>query len=219
MTTTANTSAGCGYAINWETAEDRVRECKEFLMSAPQTMDPERLQFLNEIYDEYRNEHPFIIRARLFERVLTKKKIFLDPNPLVGTLTGIRAGVYAYPEWNVSWIKDEMAMAKMSSLGEMKIPAETLELLQKTYKNWKGRTCIDVSNKMLKDIDGINPAPCPRRAYGMTTPAFQAARVWQTTSVCLTKASAALLPRSKNVWLLAVLPLTTWKSCSSTALC
>ncbi|MBI9113053.1 glycyl radical protein [Maridesulfovibrio ferrireducens] len=146
-----------GYGIDWNTAEPRVKELKDFLMSAPQVMDPERLQFLNEVYEEFRGESTFYIRAKLFERVLTKKNIFLDGNPIVGTLTGVRAGVYAYPEWNVAWIKEEMQMAKMASLGEMKIPSETKELLEKTYKSWKGRTCIDLNNKMFKDKYGINP--------------------------------------------------------------
>ena len=128
-------------------------------MNAPQVMNPERLQFLNEAYEEFQGEPVFYIRAKLLERVLLKKKIFLDGNPIVGTLTGTRAGVYAYPEWNISWIKEEMQMAKMASLGEMKIPQETTELLEKTYKKWKGRTCIDLNNKMFKDKYGFNPAP------------------------------------------------------------
>ena len=148
-----------GYAINWDTAEARVKDLKAYLMNAPQVMDPERLQFLNEVYEEFQGEPVFYIRAKLLERVLTKKKIFLDGNPIVGTLTGTRAGVYAYPEWNVAWIKEEMQMAKMASLGEMKIPQETTELLEKTYKKWKGRTCIDLNNKMFKDKYGFNPAP------------------------------------------------------------
>ena len=100
-----------GYAINWDTAEARVKDLKAYLMNAPQVMDPERLQFLNEVYEEFQGEPVFYIRAKLLERVLTKKKIFLDGNPIVGTLTGTRAGVYAYPEWNVAWIKEEMQMA------------------------------------------------------------------------------------------------------------
>ncbi|MFK4766415.1 glycyl radical protein [Desulfobaculum sp. SPO524] len=150
-------TAAAGYGINWDTADSRVKELKDFLMTAPQVMDPERLQFLNEVYEEFRGESTYYIRAKLFERVLTKKNIFLDGNPIVGTLTGVRAGVYAYPEWNVAWIKEEMQMAKMASLGEMKIPAETQELLEKTYKRWKGRTCIDLNNKMFKEKYGINP--------------------------------------------------------------
>lgn len=150
-----------GYAVNWETADDRIKEHKEFLLSAPQVMDPERLQFLDEVYEEHWGQASVIVRARLLEKVLTEKKIFLDGNPLVGTLTGIKAGVYAYPEWNVSWIKDEMRLAKMSSLGEMKIADETQDLLKKTYKKWRGKTCIDVNNRMYKDIYGVNP-----RMYG-----------------------------------------------------
>nr|WP_321256582.1 glycyl radical protein [uncultured Pseudodesulfovibrio sp.] len=155
----SSASPSMGYGIDWDTAEDRVKELKDFLMNAPQVMDPERLQFLNEVYEKYQGESTFYIRAKLFERVLTKKNIFLDGNPIVGTLTGVRAGVYAYPEWNVSWIKEEMQMAKMASLGEMKIPAETQELLEKTYKLWKGRTCIDLNNKLFKEKYGINPKP------------------------------------------------------------
>ncbi len=106
-----------GYGINWDTAENRVKELKNYLMNAPQVMDPERLKFLNEIYEKHQGEPVVYLRAKVLERVLTQKKIFLDGNPIVGTLTGVRAGVYAYPEWNVSWIKEEMQMAKMASLG------------------------------------------------------------------------------------------------------
>lgn len=148
-----------GYAINWSTAASRLTDLKEFLLNAPQIMDPERLQFLDEVYQEFNGEHIFYKRAKLLERVLLKKKIFLDGNPIVGTLTGTRAGVYAYPEWNVAWIKEEMQMAKMASLGEMKIPQETQELLEKTYKSWRGHTCIDINNKLFKDKYGFNPAP------------------------------------------------------------
>ena len=31
-----------GYAINWDTAEARVKDLKAYLMNAPQVMDPER---------------------------------------------------------------------------------------------------------------------------------------------------------------------------------
>ena len=149
---------GQGYGINWDTAEQRVQELKDFLMTAPQVMDPERLRCLLDVYDEFAGESTLYIRAKLFERVLLTKKIFLDGNPIVGTLTGIRCGVNPYPEWNVSWIKDEMQLAKMTSLGEMKIPQETQDLLEKVYKKWKNRTCIALNNKMYKDKYGVNPA-------------------------------------------------------------
>lgn len=147
-------TANC--VINWDTAEQRVKDHKAFLMDAPQKMDPQRLQFLLDVYDEYKGEPSVILRARLFERVLTQKDIFLDGNPVVGTMTGIRAGVYPYPEWQVNWIKDEMDMVKMSSLGEVSIPQETQDLLKKVYKTWKGKTTYDRSNKIYKEIYGEN---------------------------------------------------------------
>lgn len=148
-----------GYAVNWATVDQRLFELKDFLLNAPQKMDPQRLKFLNDVYEEYPNEEPVYIRARLLERVLTHKDIFWDGNLLVGTLTGIRAGVYAYPEWNVSWIKDEMDMAKMSSLGELTIPPETMEELKKVYKRWKGRTVNDRAHGLYQEIHGANPMP------------------------------------------------------------
>ncbi len=148
-----------GYNVNWDTVDQRLHDLKQFLLEAPQKMDPQRLKFLNEVYEEYATEEPVYIRAKLFERVLTQKDIFWDGNLLVGTLTGIRAGVYAYPEWNVSWIKDEMDMAKMSSLGELKISDETMEEMKKIYKRWKGKTVNDRGHALYKEIYGKNPMP------------------------------------------------------------
>ena len=150
------TSSPVACAINWDTAEARIKDHKAFLMEAPQKMDPQRLQFLMEVYEEYKGESNVMLRARVLERVLTKKNIFLDGNPVVGTMTGIRAGVYAYPEWQVNWIKDELDMVKMSSLGELDIPQETQDLLKTVYKQWKGNTTYDRANKLYKEIYGEN---------------------------------------------------------------
>ena len=144
------------YALNWDTAEQRIKDHKAFLMEAPQKMDPQRLEFLMQVYEECKGEPTVIIRAKLLERVLTKKNIFLDGNPVVGTMTGFRAGVYPYPEWQVNWIKDEIDMVKMSSLGEVSIPKETENLLKDVYKQWKGRTTYDRSNQLYKEMYGLN---------------------------------------------------------------
>ncbi|MDR1546942.1 MAG: glycyl radical protein [Deltaproteobacteria bacterium] len=145
------------YDLDWSSAERRLKEIKDFLLAAPQTMDPERLKFLLEVYEERQGEAPVIVRARLLERVLTKKTIFLDDNPVVGALTGVRAGVYAYPEWSADWIKDEIDLAKMGSLGEIKISAETQDLLKQVYAKWKGRTVFDQANRGYQELYGEDP--------------------------------------------------------------
>ncbi len=143
-------------AIEWETAESRIKELKEFLLDAPQRMAPERLQVVLEVYNKYQGEALVYIRAKLFEKLLTEKPIFFDGNPVVGTMTGFRAGVYAYPEYNVNWIKDELDLALMSHLGEVQVPPETRKLMNEVYKVWKGRTNIDRANALLEELYGID---------------------------------------------------------------
>lgn len=152
--------AGHGvYAVDWATADERIHLCKGVVTDTNQQMDPERLSVLKEVYEENAGAEPVLIRAKLLERLLLTKKLFLDENPIVGSLTGIRCGVYAYPEWSCDWIKDEMDMAKICSLGEIVIPDETKELMMAVYKRWKGKTVRDLADKNYKVLYGQNPRP------------------------------------------------------------
>lgn len=85
-----------GYSIDWSDLEQRIQDQKAALLDTSQNMDPERLKFLVETYDECKGESVFITRAKLFEKVLNNKKIYLDGNPIVGSLAGGRAMIYAY---------------------------------------------------------------------------------------------------------------------------
>ena len=152
--------AGHGtYAIDWATADDRIRLCKGIVTDTNQQMDPERLSVLKAVYEENPGEEPVLLRARLLERLLLEKKLFLDENPIVGTLTSIRCGLYAYPEWSCDWIKDEMDMAKICSLGEIVIPDETKDLMMGVYNQWKGRTVRDTADINYKKLYDVDPRP------------------------------------------------------------
>ncbi len=152
--------AGHGaYAIDWATADDRIRLCKGIVTDTNQQMDPERLSVLKAVYEENPGEEPVLLRAKLLERLLLTKKLFLDENPVVGTLTSIRCGLYAYPEWSCDWIKDEMDMAKICSLGEIVIPDETKDLMMGVYNQWKGRTVRDTADINYKKLYDVDPRP------------------------------------------------------------
>ena len=99
-----------------------------------------------------------LARARFFEKVLTNKKIYLDGNPIVGSLTGGMAMIYAYPEWQCNWVKDDLDSDKLalSSLGEVRFSNETKDTLKKVYKAWKGKTTYDRANKLYKELYGGN---------------------------------------------------------------
>ncbi len=43
-----------GYSLNWETTDARIKELKSFLLEAPQKMDPQRLEFLMQVYEDAR---------------------------------------------------------------------------------------------------------------------------------------------------------------------
>ena len=122
-----------GYSIDWSDLEQRIQDQKAALLDTSQNMDPERLKFLVETYDECKGESVFITRAKLFEKVLNNKKIYLDGNPIVGSLAGGRAMIYAYPEWQCNWVKDDLDSEKLalSSLGEVRFSDETKEILKK----------------------------------------------------------------------------------------
>ena len=147
-----------GYAIDWSDLEQRIQDQKAALLDTSQNMDPERLKFLVETYDECKGESVFITRAKLFEKVLNNKKIYLDGNPIVGSLAGGRAMIYAYPEWQCNWVKDDLDTEKLalSSLGEVRFSDETKEILKKVYKTWKGKTTYDRANKLYKELYGGN---------------------------------------------------------------
>lgn len=147
-----------GYSIDWSDLEQRIQDQKAALLDTSQNMDPERLKFLVETYDECKGESVFITRAKLFEKVLNNKKIYLDGNPIVGSLAGGRAMIYAYPEWQCNWVKDDLDSEKLalSSLGEVRFSDETKEILKKVYKTWKGKTTYDRANKLYKELYGGN---------------------------------------------------------------
>ena len=87
---TAEKSGHGAYAIDWESADERIRLCKGIVTDTNQQMDPERLSVLKAVYEENPGEEPVLLRAKLLERLLQTKKLFLDENPVVGTLTSIR---------------------------------------------------------------------------------------------------------------------------------
>lgn len=156
----ATSAAGHGvYAVDWTTADERIHSCKSIVTDTNQQMDPERLDVLKTVYEENTGTEPVLIRAKLLEHLLRTKKLFLDDNPVVGTLTSVPCGLYAYPEWSCDWIKDEMDMAKICSLGEIVIPDETKDLMMGVYKQWKGRTVRDTADKNYKTLYGVNPRP------------------------------------------------------------
>ncbi|MEA4858180.1 glycyl radical protein [Solidesulfovibrio sp.] len=133
-------------------------EMKEFLLTAPQTVDTQRLVYLLEAYKEFDSEPTIVLRAQFFAKLLHNKTIFIDQNPLVGTVTGQHAGVYVYPEWDSQWILKEMNQAMMSHLGEVNISPEEQKLMTEAAKFFKTRSATCKARALSRQMHDYDPA-------------------------------------------------------------
>ncbi|MDR0828036.1 MAG: glycyl radical protein [Desulfovibrio sp.] len=137
--------------------KDAARKIKEFLLNAPQKLDTERLTHLLDVYREYAHEPVIVLRARVFERLLQKKTIYLDDNPLVGSVAGRPAGVYVYPEYGAEWVLEELEQPILSHLGEVAISREEKELLLKAANFFRGRNAENRARQLSAQLLGFNP--------------------------------------------------------------
>ena len=93
--------------------DKRIDALKEQLRSNPiAIVDYERHVIMKEVYEKNVGYQQIIKRARLAEALFERKKIYIDDNLFVGSITGDVNGVYPYPEWNVGWMKDEKTVEK-----------------------------------------------------------------------------------------------------------
>jgi formate C-acetyltransferase len=142
-----------------ERCDAAAKSAKEFLLNAPQKIDTERLTYLLEAYREFDYEPPVVLRARLFEKLLKSKHIYIDDNPLAGTVTGHPAGVYIYPEWDSEWILKEMNQAMMSHLGKIDISKEEKQLMIEAARFFKERSALSKARRLAKQLYDWDPRP------------------------------------------------------------
>lgn len=134
-----------------------VARMKDFLYNAPQKIDTERLSVLLDTYREHSNEPVIILRAKVFENLLHTKKLYIDDNPIVGTITSQPAGVYIYPEWDSEWIIKEMNQAMMSHLGKVNITDEEKALMREAAKFFKTRSATAKAHELSRQLHGYDP--------------------------------------------------------------
>jgi len=83
----------------------RVQRIKDALLSTTPQIDTEKIRIQLEIYRQSEGQPNVIKRARVFERLCREKTIFIDENPLAGTLTRFPYGGYPIPEVGCRWMK------------------------------------------------------------------------------------------------------------------
>ncbi|MDP2644128.1 MAG: pyruvate formate lyase family protein, partial [Desulfobacterales bacterium] len=90
---------------NRSAPSERVLREKEELLAAEPKIDVQRLIALLEVYEQTAGQPPIAQFSKLFHKLCLEKEIFIDNNPIVGTLTKYKYGGFPVPEVGCRWMK------------------------------------------------------------------------------------------------------------------
>jgi len=130
----------------------RVKREKEALLEAQPQIDTERIGILLDVYQNSSTDPNILRRAKVFNRFCAEKTIFIDGNPIVGTLTRYPYGANPGFEEGCAWMgrSDEFYLQR----GKAKVTPEVREWINKALDFWQDKnqfkiTC-DIINQSLK---------------------------------------------------------------------
>ena len=89
----------------------RIDRLRDQYLSTPLTIDYERVRFMKKVYEENAGYQQIILRAKFLAHLLDNKRLYIDDNLFVGSMTGDLNGVYTYPEWSIAWMKEDDVIA------------------------------------------------------------------------------------------------------------
>jgi len=133
---------------------ERVEREKEELLSASPQIDTERTQLLLEVYGETAMEPATMRRAKLFHRLCSEKAIYIDGNPVVGTLTKYKYGAYPFPEEGCAWMKrtKEFYLPR----GKAQITPEVRERIDKAVEFWQDSNLFSLTRGVVLETRGVD---------------------------------------------------------------
>ncbi len=134
---------------------ERVRKEKEELLSAPPHLDIERIKFMLEVYGETEGEPEAIRRAKFFDKVCSEKTIYIDDNPLAGTLTRFKYGGFVVPEIGSRWMKRVDTMSLQRG-GEFPLGDEDRQWVGKVADYWQDRNVFNRTKQIMLDTRGVD---------------------------------------------------------------
>ena len=133
---------------------ERVKKEKEALLSATPYIDVETLRFQFEVYRENEEQPSIIKRAKLFQKLCREKTIFIDDNPLVGTLTKYKYGSYLIPEFGSRWLKkaDSFSLQR----GSASVADEERGWINKAADYWQDANVFNRTKEIILQSHGVD---------------------------------------------------------------
>lgn len=133
----------------------RVLKEKEDLFTVSPQIDIERTKFHLEVFRNAAGDPVTIQRAKAFYKLCDEKTIFIDRNPIVGTLTRFKYGAYLFPEIGSGWmrkVKDTIRVPR----GSAPVTEEVKEWLEKAEAYWNKRSIFSLTRQIvsqMRDVD------------------------------------------------------------------
>ncbi|MBI4285083.1 MAG: hypothetical protein HY670_04170 [Chloroflexi bacterium] len=134
---------------------ERVAREKEALLSATPRFDTERIRCLLEAYSETEGQPALLRRARYFEKMCLEREIYIDDNPLVGTLTRYKYGGSVYPETGCRWMRKEKTV-QLQRGGEIHLTDEERQWLNRAADYWESRNVFNRTQEIIKQTLGVD---------------------------------------------------------------
>ncbi|MFO8010547.1 MAG: pyruvate formate lyase family protein [Dehalococcoidia bacterium] len=136
------------------TLSERVARERDELLSAEPRIDIERDKALLEAYQETGGQPAVIRQATFFNKLCNEKTIFIDDNPIGGTLTQHKYGNYPFAEIGPRWMKkvDRLRLP----LGFAEVRPEEKEWLLKSVELWKDRNIFNRTKDMVLRTLGVD---------------------------------------------------------------
>ena len=135
---------------------ERVARIKEEIVQTKPRVDVERIKFLMEVYNNTNGDPTIITRAKHFEKICGEKTIFIDENPLVGTMTRFINGVYPYPEYNCKWMRKYSSVFTHMGETPMGENDEEKRLIQENVDYWEKKCLSFRAQQIMREITGMN---------------------------------------------------------------
>ena len=136
-----------------EVSERVMRERQE-LFSSPARVDIDKLKIELEVYAGSEAKSPAMRRAEVFSRFCRERPVFIDGNPIVGSLTKYKYGGCFLPYSDFRWAKGltEFALQR----GNAPVPEEDMVWIRKAIEYWDGKNEYDRSRKIILKNKGVD---------------------------------------------------------------
>ncbi len=129
---------------------ERVERLKEDFINTGIKTSVERAKALYDVYLEAGGEPIVITRAKVLDKYLRNMTLYIDDNPIVGSLAKYPRGVNPFPDYN------EAANKLFSSFGDMDVDPKEKELLKQVDVYFRGKKQVDIVNKIFHELTGLD---------------------------------------------------------------